>query len=159
VQFWNQAALELFEIEQTAREDQRIHLLELFFCVHRPHFLAWESLARRLVNDFLYTTRALAHLPAYQEVWQRLRELPDFRRLAAVSVPEPASSPSFMFSLQHSQLGRLTLRTAPTVFTRINSYCMVSYLPGNQQTLNTYRKCRWQPETLPAGEITLNLFS
>lgn len=159
VQLWNKAALELFEIQAEQGGEQHIHLLELLFGAHRPHFLAWENLARRLVNDFLYTTRALVHLPAYQEVWRRLRELPDFRRLAAVSAPEPMPSPSFVFSLQHGLLGCLTVRTAPTVFTRVNSYCMVSYLPGDQQTLGVYQKCRWQPDTFPLGEIIVKLFS
>jgi len=39
----------------------------------------------------------------------------------------------------------VTLRTATTVFSGINNYSMVSYVPGDQQTLAIYRKYNWQP--------------
>jgi hypothetical protein len=46
--------------------------------------------------------------------------------------------------MQHSQLGRITLRTATTVFTGVTNYSMVSYVPGDQQTLAIYRMQGWQ---------------
>jgi transcriptional regulator with XRE-family HTH domain len=108
-------------------------------------FLGWENLARRLVSDFQYNTRTITHLPEYKQLWKHLRQLPEFRRIASAVYPESRPAPSFAFQVQHSKLGRLTLRTATTVFTGINSYSMVSYVPGDQQTLEIYRKYKWQP--------------
>lgn len=142
---WNKAAVILFEIQAEALLDERTHLLELVFGTHRRQFPGWESLARRLVSDFQYNTRTLTHLPEYKALWKRLRELPEFRRIAAVTYSEGKPEPSFVFHVQHSQLGRLALRTATTVFTGINSYSMVSYVPGDQPTLEIYRRYRWQP--------------
>lgn len=159
VRHWNQAALDLFEIVGDQGNAERLHLVELVFGAHRSRFLSWERLAQQLVKVFLYTTRRLSHLPAYQELWQRLRALPDFRRLVAATVPEPSPSPSNVFSLRHSQLGLLTLRTAPMVFSHVKSDCIVSYLPANQQTLHVYQHCHWQPEMIPTGELTLNRFA
>ena len=142
---WNEAATILFETQAEALLGERTHLLELVFGTHRRQFPGWESLARRLVSDFQYNTRTLTHLPGYKELWKRLRDLPEFRRIAAATYPEEKPAPSFVFHVQHSQLGRLALRTATTVFTGINSYSMVSYVPGDQPTLEIYRRYRWQP--------------
>jgi transcriptional regulator with XRE-family HTH domain len=143
---WNDAALVLFEVQDEIASGQKRHLLELVFDVrNRRHFHGWENLARRLVSDFQYNTRRMTHLPEYKELWKHLRELPEFRRIASVTYSEGKPAPSFAFQIQHSQLGRLTLRTATTVFTGINSYSMVSYVPGDKQTLEIYRKNHWQP--------------
>lgn len=142
---WNEAAITLFEVQDVVVLGERTHLLELVFGTHRRQFPGWESLARRLVSDFQYNTRTLTHLPEYKNLWRRLRELPEFRRLAAVVYPEEKPEPSFVFHVQHSQLGRLTLRTATTVFTGITSHSMVSYVPGDQTTLEIYRRYHWQP--------------
>lgn len=143
---WNEAATNLFEVPDPNPE-QRRHLLELVFDpTRRRLFAGWENLARRLVSDFQYNTRTLTHLPEYKDLWKRLRELPEFRRIALASYPEGKPAPSFVFHVHHSVLGRLALRTATTVFTGINTYSMVSYVPGDQQTLEIYRKCQWQPE-------------
>lgn len=146
---WNEAAIKLFEVEEEAAlasaSRERAHLLELVFGTHRRHhFYGWESLARRLVNDFQYNTRTLTHLSEYKELRKRLRGLPEFRRIAAASFPEGKPTPSFVFHVQHSRLGHLALRTATTVFTGISSYSMVSYVPGDQRTLDVYREYRWQ---------------
>lgn len=146
---WNQAAIRLFEVEEVAAlataGNARAHLLELVFGTQRRHrFYGWESLARRLVSDFQYNTRTLTHLSEYKELWKRLRGLPEFRRIAAASSPEGKPTPSFVFHVHHSQLGHLALRTATTVFTGINSYSMVSYVPGDQRTLDVYRQYHWQ---------------
>src|SRR5438132_1155198 len=143
---WNKAAILLFEAEEEVAKGERRHLLELVFDARRRHlYYGWENLARRLVRDFQYNTRTSTHLPEYKELWKHLRTLPEFRRIAAATYPEGKPAPSFVFQVQHSELGRLTLRTATTVFTGINSYSMVSYVPGDQQTLEIYRKHNWQP--------------
>jgi transcriptional regulator with XRE-family HTH domain len=143
---WNEAAITLFEMQEEIAGNEKRHLLELLFEVHRRrHYYGWENLARRLVTDFLYNTRTLTHLPEYKELWKRLRELPEFRRIASAAYPSGRPTPSFVFQVRHSTLGRLSLRTATTVFTGINSYSMVSYVPGDQQTLAIYRKQGWQP--------------
>jgi transcriptional regulator with XRE-family HTH domain len=143
---WNDAAITLFEIQEEIAGDVKRHLLELVFDARRRHrFHDWENLARRLVSDFQYNTRTITHLPEYKQLWKRLRELPEFRRIASAAYPEGKPTPSFVFRFQHSELGRLTLRTATTVFTGINSYSMVSYVPGDRQTLEIYHKYAWQP--------------
>src|SRR6266702_7378587 len=144
---WNEAAIALFEMQEEIAGSEKRHLLELVFDARRrKHFHGWESLARRLVSDFQYNTRTITHLPEYKKLWKYLRELPEFRRIASATYPEGRPDPSFTLQVQHSELGRLTLRTATTVFTGINSYSMVSYVPGDQQTLEIYRKYKWQPE-------------
>ena len=144
---WNEAAITLFEAQEEIVGNEKRHLLDLVFDTRRRHhFHGWENLARRLVSDFQYNTRTITHLPEYKKLWKHLRELPDFRRIASATYPEGKPDPSFTFLIQHSELGRLTLRTATTVFTGINSYSMVSYVPGDQQTLEIYRKYEWQPE-------------
>ncbi|GCE47607.1 hypothetical protein KTH_24760 [Thermosporothrix hazakensis] len=141
---WNKAALELFEI---APPGLPLHLLEFVFDPHmRKRFHGWEHLARRLVSDFQYNTSTVTHLPGYKELRKRLRTLPEFKRIAAATYPAGKPAPSFVFQIQHSQLGRLTLRTATTVFTGIANYSMVSYVPGDQHTLKIYRQLAWQPQ-------------
>jgi transcriptional regulator with XRE-family HTH domain len=143
---WNDAAITLFEVEGELTEgSEKRHLLELVFDARRrDHYRGWENLARRLVSDFQYNTRTMTHLPEYQKLWKRLREWPEFRRIASVTYPEGKPDPSFVFQIQHSQLGRVTLRTATTVFTGVSTYSMVSYVPGDKQTLEIYRKHNWQ---------------
>lgn len=142
---WNEAALTLFEIDAEMAQRKRTHLLEQVFGVQRhQQFHSWEELARRLVSDFQYNTRTLTHLPEYKTLLKHLRELPEFRRIAAVTYPEGKPTPSFVFHVQHTRLGPLALRTATTVFTGINSYSMVSYVPGDQHTLEIFRQHRWQ---------------
>src|SRR5205823_8867761 len=144
---WNAAAITLFEVQTVPAGNEKLHLLELLFEAHRRrHYYGWENLARRLVSDFMYNTRTLTHLPEYKELWKRLRELPEFRRIAASAYSSGKPAPSFTFQVHHSTLGRLTLRTATTVFTGINSYSMVSYVPGDKQTLEIYRGQGWQPK-------------
>ncbi|HEU5229395.1 MAG TPA: helix-turn-helix domain-containing protein [Ktedonobacteraceae bacterium] len=141
---WNEAATLLFEAQGEIAGRTRVHLLELVFDPHlRRHFHGWENLARRLVSDFLYNTRTVTHLPEYKTLWKNLREYPEFRRIAATAYPHGKPAPSFVFHVQHSQLGHLALRTATTVFTGISSYSMVSYVPGDQQTLLIYQQCGW----------------
>jgi transcriptional regulator with XRE-family HTH domain len=145
---WNKAAIKLFDIEERAEysveHNERAHLLWLVFDPElRRRFHGWENLARRLVSDFLYNTRTVTHLPEYKTLWKQLREMPEFKRIASSAYPQGKPVPSFVFQIQHSELGRLTLRTATTVFTGISSYSMVSYVPGDQQTLNTYRRQDW----------------
>ncbi|MFL5655055.1 MAG: helix-turn-helix domain-containing protein [Ktedonobacteraceae bacterium] len=146
VHSWNDAAITLFEVgEEITEGSEKRHLLELVFDVRRRHhYRGWENLARRLVSDFQYNTRTMTHLPEYKELWKHLRDLPEFRRIASVTYPEGKPDPSFVFQIQHSQLGRVTLRTATTVFTGISTYSMVSYVPGDKQTLEIYRKHNWQ---------------
>lgn len=143
---WNDAAIILFEVEEEVTMGEKLHLLELVFDPYlRRRFHGWENLARRLVSDFQYNTHTLTHLPEYKALWKRLRELPEFRRIAGATYPSGKPAPSFVFQVQHTQLGRLTLRTATTVFTDLSSYSMVSYVPGDQQTLEIYRRQGWQP--------------
>src|SRR2546421_8525439 len=142
---WNTAAIMLFEVQEEVQEGERRHLLDLVFEEQRrSHFYGWENLARRLVSDFQYNTRTLTHLPEYKKLWKRLREWPEFRRIASVTYPEGKPDPSFVFQIQHSRLGRVTLRTATTGFTGAATYSMVSYVPGDKQTLEIYRKNNWQ---------------
>jgi transcriptional regulator with XRE-family HTH domain len=143
---WNAAATNLFEIEEELKKGKKLHLLELVFDPRmRPRFHGWENLARRLMSDFLYDTRTIAHLPEYKTLWKNLRDFPEFKRIASATYPRGKPAPSFVFQVQHSTLGRLTLRTATTGFTGVASYSMVSYVPGDQQTLAMYRKHGWQP--------------
>jgi len=152
---WNNAAIMLFEVREEFASGEKRHLLELLFDPKLRHrFYGWENLAHRLVSDFQYNTQTITHLPEYKELWKRLRALPEFRRIASTTYPVERPAPSFVFHVQHSQLGRLALRTATTVFTGINSYSLVSYVPGDQQTLAIYRKQEWQqfPSSYP-GDI------
>ncbi len=143
---WNDAAITLFEVEEEISQGVQRHLLDLVFDARRrSHYYGWEDLPRRLVSDFQYNTRTLTHLPEYKELWKHLRELPEFRRIASATYAEGKPAPTFVFQVQNSKLGRVTLRTATTVFTGISTYSMVSYVPGDKQTLEIYRKYNWQP--------------
>jgi transcriptional regulator with XRE-family HTH domain len=138
---WNTAAISLLEIQEEIANGERLNLLSLVFDPRqRERFHRWENLARRLVGDFLYSTRTLTYLPEYKALWKNLRESSEFRRIAAAVYPRGKPAPSFIFQIQHSELGRLVMRTATTVFTGIPSYTLVSYIPGDQQTLLIYRK-------------------
>lgn len=143
---WNDAAITLFEVQDEIALEKRVHLLSLVFDPQlRRHFHGWENLARRLVGDFQYNARTLTHLPEYKRLLKDLRDTPEFRRIASASSPSGRPAPSFVFQVQHSQLGCLTLRTATTVFTGSVHYSMVSYVPGDQRTLAIYRQQGWQP--------------
>jgi transcriptional regulator with XRE-family HTH domain len=145
VHSWNEAAITLFEVQEYVVCNEKLHLLDLLFNPRRRRlFHGWESLVRRLVSDFEYHTSRITHLPEYKALWKRLRELPDFRRISSSLYQRGKPSPSFAFQMQHSQLGRITLRTATTVFTGVTNYSMVSYVPGDQQTLTIYRTQGWQ---------------
>lgn len=142
---WNEAAITLFEAQEQVADGQKHHLLETVFDARRrSHFHGWENLARRLVSDFQYNTRTVAYLPEYKDLMKYLRSLPEFRRIASAVYSEGKPAPSFVFQIQHSTLGRLVLRTATTVFTGANTHSMVSYIPGDQQTLAVFRKHGWQ---------------
>jgi len=143
---WNAAAITLFEVsEEIVRNEQR-HLLEQVFDPQlRRRFHGWEKLAHRLVSDFHYNTHTVTHLPEYKALLKHLRDFSEFRRISSVAYISGKPVPSFVFQVQHSILGRLTLRTATTVFTGINNYSMVSYVPGDKQTLEMYRRQGWQP--------------
>lgn len=142
---WNEAATNLFEVQQETQRNEKPHLLSLVFDSSlRPRFHGWELLARRLTGDFQYNTRTMTHLPEYKALWKSLRELPEFRRIAAATYPRAKPVPSFVFQIQHSKAGRLTLRTATTVFTGGANYSMVSYVPGDQRTLAIFRSQGWQ---------------
>jgi transcriptional regulator with XRE-family HTH domain len=144
---WNEAAITLFEMQEEVARGGQHHLLEVVFDPHlRRRFYGWENLVRRLVSDFQYNTRTITHLPEYKTLLKHLREIPEFRRIASTTYPHSKPAPSFVFQVQHSALGMLTLRTATTVFTGIPTYSMVSYVPGDQQTLHIYRTQGWQPE-------------
>ncbi len=143
---WNQAAIMLFEVPEEIVQSENQHLLEQVFDLRfRRRFHGWEKLAQRLVSDFHYNTQTVTHMPEYKTLLKHLRDYPEFRRISSVVYVSGKPAPSFVFQVQHSTLGRLTLRTATTVFTGINNYSMVSYVPGDQQTLEIYRKQGWQP--------------
>lgn len=142
---WNEPAKRLFELDERRLAELDDHLLAAVFDpAYRAHFRPWESLARRLLADFKYNTRSLTYLPEYRELWRSLRTLPDFRRIAdtAYAGIEPAAS--FIFHTRHSTLGTLTLRTTVTVFSGASDYSIVTYVPGDQQTLAIYEANGWQ---------------
>lgn len=144
---WNNASITLFDVHEELTRGERFHILGLVFDpVMRKRFHGWENLARRLVSDFQYGTRRITHLPEYKVLLKQLREYPDFRRIASSVYPHGRPAPSFVFQIQHRELGCLTLRTATTVFTGVLNYSMESYVPGDQQTLGIYRARGWQSD-------------
>jgi transcriptional regulator with XRE-family HTH domain len=151
VSAWNQPAKQLFEIDEGRLAAMDQHLLAVVFDpAYRAHFRPWESLARRLLADFKYNTRSLTYLPEYRELWRALRVRPDFRRIADTADAGVEPSASFVFQIRHSRLGTLTLRTTVTIFTGASDYSIVTYVPGDQQTLTMYAANGWQ--TFPQEE-------
>ncbi|HST87108.1 MAG TPA: helix-turn-helix domain-containing protein [Ktedonobacterales bacterium] len=142
---WNAPSVELFEIDAKTLETHSHNLLAVVFDpAYRAHFRPWEGLARRLVADFKHVTRSLTYLPEYRELWRSLRALPDFKRIADSSDAGMTTAPSFVFQMRHSRLGPLTLRTTATVFSGASDYSIVTYLPGDQQTLTVFAANGWQ---------------
>lgn len=147
---WNPPAKQLFELDESALAVRSSNLLAVVFDpVYRVRFRPWETLARRLLVDFKYNTRSLTYLPEYRDLWRSLRALPDFRRIADSSDPGISSAPSFVFQMRHSTLGTLTLRTTVTVFSGVSDYSMVTYVPGDQQTLASFALQGWQVRDVP----------
>jgi transcriptional regulator with XRE-family HTH domain len=145
VSAWNQPAVRLFEMDAAALATHSRNLLAVVFDpAYRSRFRPWEALVRRLLADFKYNTRSLAYLPEYRELWRSLRTLPDFRRIADSSDAGTTLVPSFIFQMRHSHLGPLTLRTTVTVFSGASDYSIVTYLPGDQQTLDIFAANGWQ---------------
>ena len=141
---WNTPAHELFELDLAGAPEANAQLLAIVFDpAYRTRFRPWEELARRLLAEFKHNTRSLTYLPEYRTLWRLLRTLPDFRRIADSSDPGWGSA-SFVFQMRHSQLGPLTLRTAATVFSGASDYSIVTYVPGDQQTLATFAAHGWQ---------------
>lgn len=141
---WNTPAHELFELNLAQIPEANSQLLAVVFdAKYRERFRPWEELARRLLAEFKHNTRSLTYLPEYRTLWRSLRALPDFRRIADSSDPGWGTA-SFVFQMRHSRLGPLTLRTAATVFSGASDYSMVTYVPGNQQTLATFAAHGWQ---------------
>jgi transcriptional regulator with XRE-family HTH domain len=142
----NTPAKELFELNLAGTPEVSNQLLGIVFdSSYRTRFRPWEELARRLLADFKHNTRSLTYLPEYRSLWRALRALPDFRRIADSSDPGYGSA-SFVFQMRHSRLGSLTLRTAVTVFSGASDYSIVTYVPGDQQTLATFTSHGWQAE-------------
>lgn len=142
---WNAPSVELFEVDAATLETHSRNLLAVVFDpAYRAHFRPWEGLARRLVADFKHVTRSLTYLPEYRELWRSLRALPDFKRIADSSDAGMTTAPSFVFQMRHSRLGPLTLRTTATVFSGASDYSIVTYLPGDQQTLAVFAANGWQ---------------
>jgi transcriptional regulator with XRE-family HTH domain len=145
IRAWNPAAKQLFELDEHRLAQLDQHLLAVVFDpAYRAHFRPWEDLARRLLADFKYNTRSLTYLPEYRDLWRALSSRPDFRRLAAATDARGEPPASFVFHIRHSQMGTLTLRTAVTVFSGASDYSIVTYVPGDQQTLAIYEANGWR---------------
>ncbi len=142
---WNVPAMQLFEIDAATLSTHSHNLLAVVFDpAYRMRFRPWEALARRLLVDFKYNTRSLTYLPDYRNLWRSLRTMPDFRRIADSSDAGSSAVPSFVFHMRHSQLGSLALRTTVTVFSGTSDYSIVTYVPGDQQTLSIFAANGWQ---------------
>ena len=143
---WNTPAHELFELNLSSTPVENTQLLAIVFdSNYRARFRPWEDLARRLLAEFKHNTRSLTYLPEYRSLWRSLRALPDFRRIADSSDPGWGTA-SFVFQMRHSRLGPLMLRTAVTVFSGASDYSIVTYVPGDQQTLATFAANGWQAQ-------------
>jgi transcriptional regulator with XRE-family HTH domain len=143
---WNTPAHELFELNLSPTPSESTQLLTIVFDPkYRARFRPWEELARRLLAEFKHNTRSLTYLPEYRSLWRSLRTLPDFRRIADSSDPGWGTA-SFVFQMRHSRLGSLTLRTSVTVFSGASDYSIVTYVPGDQQTLATFAANGWQAQ-------------
>jgi len=153
IRSWNQAALALFEVQEhgfALSDISPSNLLALIFDpAYRARFRPWESLARRLLSDFKFNAGALTYLPEYRLLWQQLRKLPDFTRIANSSEPGGVPAPSFVFEMKHSHLGWLTLRTSLTVFSGAPDYPIVSYIPGDQAALAAFQASGWHHSKKP----------
>lgn len=142
---WNVPAMDLFEMDEQALATHSENLLAVVFDpVYRTRFRPWEDLARRLLADFKYQTRSYTYLPEYRALWRSLRTMPDFRRIADSSDTATGSAPTFVFQMRHSTYGPLTLRTTITVFSGASDYSIVTYVPGDQQTLALFAEHGWQ---------------
>ena len=145
IRAWNEPATQLFEADTNVLSLHNRHLLAFVFDpAYRSRFRPWETLARRLLTDFKYYSRAVTYLPEYRELWRSLRNLPDFRRIADSSDAASGAAASFVFHMRHSRLGTLTLRTTVTVFSGASDYSIVTYVPGDQQTLDIFAANGWQ---------------
>lgn len=144
---WNQPAKELFELDESVLATHSQNLMMVVFDpAYRSRFRPWETLARRMLADFKYNTRSLTYLPEYRALWRSLRAMPDFQRIASTSDAGVAVAPSFVFHMRHSRLGALALRTTITVFSGSSDYSIVTYAPGDQQTLSIFARNGWQRE-------------
>src|SRR5262249_43214553 len=141
----NSASVDLFEVNDTTLEQHDRHLIRLLYdTTYRKRFQPWEELARRLTADFKFATRGVAFLPEYVALLRALKRIPTYPRLSDTSKTATAPAPSFVFHMKHSRLGTLALRTAISVFSGTPDFSIVVYLPGNQQTLDTFRQEGWQ---------------
>jgi transcriptional regulator with XRE-family HTH domain len=144
---WNAPAKELFELDESVLATYNQNLMMVVFDpAYRLRFRPWEALARRMLADFKYNTRSLTYLPEYRALWRRLRTMPDFQRIASTSDAGVAVAPSFVFHMRHSRLGALALRTTITAFSGSSDYSIVTYVPGDQQTLSIFARNGWQRE-------------
>jgi DNA-binding XRE family transcriptional regulator len=147
IRAWNRPAGDLFELQLygfALSNAAPSNLLAIVFDpASRSRFRPWESLARRLLSDFKFNVRAFSYLPEYRALWQQLRKLPDFTRIANSSEPGGIPAPSFVFEMKHSRLGWLTLRTSLTVFSGAPEYPIVSYIPGDQAALAAFQSSGW----------------
>jgi transcriptional regulator with XRE-family HTH domain len=145
IRAWNDPATQLFEADTNVLSLHNRHLLAFVFDpAYRSRFRPWETLARRLLTDFKYYSRAVTYLPEYRDLWRSLRTLPDFRRIADSSDPASGVAATFVFHMRHSLLGTLTLRTTVTVFSGASDHSIVTYVPGDQQTLDLFAANGWQ---------------
>ncbi|HEX9035839.1 MAG TPA: helix-turn-helix domain-containing protein [Ktedonobacterales bacterium] len=146
---WNPPAKELFELDESALASHSQNLMMVVFDPsYRARFRPWEALARRMLADFKHNTRSLTFLPEYRALWRSLRAMPDFQRIASSSEAGVAAAPSFIFHMRHSRLGPLALRTTITVFSGSSDYSIVTYVPGDQQTLAIFARNGWQREAV-----------
>ena len=142
---WNRAATDLFEVTEDLLGMHEHHLIRLVYDpLYRKRFQPWEALARRLTADFKFATQGLTFLPEYRDLTRALKRMPDYRRLSETSEAYTVPAPSFVFHMKHSRLGNLALRTAISIFSGSPDFSIVVYVPGNQQTLDTFRQCGWQ---------------
>jgi transcriptional regulator with XRE-family HTH domain len=144
---WNPPAKELFELDEFVLASHSQNLLMVVFDpAYRARFRPWETLARRMLADFKHNTRSLTYLPEYRSLWRQLRAQPDFQRIASTSDAGFAVAPSFVFHMRHSRLGPLALRTTITVFSGSSDHSIVTYVPGDQPTLEIFARNGWQRE-------------
>ncbi len=150
---WNRPAADLFELNEEALASHSQNLLAVVFDpAYRSRFRPWEALARRMLADFKHNTRSLTYLPEYRALWRSLRAMPDFTRIANSSDAPTVTAPSFVFHMRHSRLGALALRTTITIFSGASDYSIVTYVPGDQQTLAIFAENGWQNVT--SGAVT-----